>query len=81
MGVNAQGCDPSAGVNSITFKILHLPELLGKILTLAFLWLKVRSAVLHLLPVSQSPFIKHYVNLGCAPQFGDMSGGAQRQEG
>lgn len=88
MGVDAQECDPSVGVSSIifsvlsyNFKILLLSDLLEKILTLTFLWLQVRPAVLPLLPVSQSPFIKNCVDLQCTPQLEDESGGAQRQEG
>lgn len=68
--VNARECDPSVSV-SITFsalyynfKMLLLPELLEKILTLAVLWLKVRLAALHLLPVSQSLLAKNSVGLG-----------------
>lgn len=67
--VNARECDPSVSV-SITFsalyynfKMLLLPEL-EKILTLAVLWLKVRLAALHLLPVSQSLLAKNSVGLG-----------------
>lgn len=67
--VNARECDPSVSV-SITFsalyynfKMLLLPEL-EKILTLAVLWLKVRLAALHLLPVSQSLLAKNSMGLG-----------------
>lgn len=79
VGAHAQERDPSARVSGIAWPFLRTLKFciwssLRRFDRVAFLWLKMRSAVLHLLPGSQSPFIKDCVDLGCTSRFEEDSG-------